>query len=794
MASSILACAGLSLGQPAAMPGFDGREKLGADPHAGLCTVDRDGDGSLTIFDLLDYLRAYDAGCDFGAVPSPATTLPNTIFFNHAANGNANKSVETWGPDTSWADSRNVRVSVQNMGVEKVDVVRVSYFLDVPLTGSGGLGSSAISRINDQLALAAMADNAPLTLTPSGDPDPYYRTNNEPNAHWIDAIKATKAYIAQQTGKQIAAVELYNEPDWASQGSPATLNWLMTTLAADPDFNGILLMGASTLNADNATWWYDQIAGPATAGSTHMLGGTLASYANFLPHVASNGDAPFNPEVHSLAEAIVGADRGMQGGMWWGAIEYTRGLFIRSSDGSRLGYAENLGNQAAACVYRAPDGQIRAFAGGIERAGWPTQFPIYSVNGSVYYDGVGPIRSYALRTDLDQHTHVDVDTDPAAAMPPLDGYRWKIVNRLTGRVLEVAGGGTQDGDPIRTYPDTGGLHQSWDIRRHYRAYGNYIHLDGYFALLNANSGLAAEVANFSLDDNASVRQWGASENMTRSWYVEKTGDGYFYIRNANSNSYLTAATSSAVQFETPIPQRSEWSFVLANPDPASGLRGSYSFEGDNGDAISYGGPVFANSGVCTGLALEFDGTNDYVRLPVTIANTDDITVAAWVKWDGGAAWQRVFDFGNDETEYMFLTPMSDQNTMQFSITTGGLPSALNLEADPIPVGVWTHVAVTLGGNTAVLYVNGRPVCAGQFPIDTSDFNPLKDYLGRSQWSQDPYFDGMIDEFQVYGFALSHDQIGALAVGCCDVDLAPPFEELNADDMHSYLEALDAGCP
>ena len=40
-------------------------------------------------------------------------------------------------------------------------------------------------------------------------------------------------------------------------------------------------------------------------------------------------------------------------------------------------------------------------------------------------------------TDLDQHTHVDVDTDPAAAMPPLDGYRWKIVNRLTGRVLEV---------------------------------------------------------------------------------------------------------------------------------------------------------------------------------------------------------------------------------------------------------------------------------------------------------------------------------------------------------------------
>ena len=30
--------------------------------------------------------------------------------------------------------------------------------------------------------------------------------------------------------------------------------------------------------------------------------------------------------------------------------------------------------------------------------------------------------------------------------------------------------------------------------------------------------------------------------------------------------------------------------------------------------------------------------------------------AAWIRWNGGANWQRIFDFGNSTTHYMFLTP------------------------------------------------------------------------------------------------------------------------------------------
>jgi len=49
----------------------------------------------------------------------------------------------------------------------------------------------------------------------------------------------------------------------------------------------------------------------------------------------------------------------------------------------------------------------------------------------------------------------------------------------------------------------------------------------------------------------------------------------------------------------------------------------------------------------------------------------DFSFAAWVYWRGGSAWQRIFDFGQDASHNMFLTPMSGSNTLRFAITTDG---------------------------------------------------------------------------------------------------------------------------
>ena len=66
---------------------------------------------------------------------------------------------------------------------------------------------------------------------------------------------------------------------------------------------------------------------------------------------------------------------------------------------------------------------------------------------------------------------------------------------------------------------------------------------------------------------------------------------------------------------------------------------------------------------------------------------------------------------------------------------------------------WAHVAVTLGGGTAKLYVNGElKATKSGITIKPSDIKPSKNYIGKSQFP-DPLFNGMIDEFRVYNLRL-----------------------------------------
>jgi hypothetical protein len=389
----------------------------------------------------------------------------------------------------------------------------------------------------------------------------------------------------------------------------------------------------------------------------------------------------------------------------------------------------------------------------------------------VYFNGI-PVREYMLHTKFDefnatnppgndfdnygswsnQGAYADIDTTPG--VPALDGYRWKIVNRQNGFVMEVAGSGTGDGPLIRSAVDSGGLNQKWNIVRT---------RNGYYHLFNANSGRTAEVANGSLNNGASVRQWGTADNQIQQWYIEDAGNGYFYIRNAYSNKYLTSNNSNNYQTDllTVGANLQQWQFVLTNP--TSSPIAHYGFQENVNSSIgtyhgmTSGNPSYGNGRIGQGQAIKLDGLDDYITLPSGVANVQDITIAAWVKWDGGGAWQRIFDFGNDTQAYMFLTPRSGDDTMRFAITTASYNSEQVLETAPLPVGQWVHLAVTLGGNTGVMYVNGVPRVAGQILLDPMHINSTQNYIGKSQWP-DPLFSGMIDDFRIFDYALDPMQI------------------------------------
>lgn len=142
----------------------------------------------------------------------------------------------------------------------------------------------------------------------------------------------------------------------------------------------------------------------------------------------------------------------------------------------------------------------------------------------------------------------------------------------------------------------------------------------------------------------------------------------------------------------------------------------------------------------------------------------NFTIEVWLKLNSTANWTRIFDFGNSTTSYMFLTPQNGSTSkLRFAITTSGGGGEQQLTGpSALGTAAWYHIAVTLNGNTGIMYVNGAPVATNSAMTlkPASLGTTANNYLGRSQFSADPYLNGVLDEFRIYNVALSANEIAA----------------------------------
>ncbi|WP_437963678.1 LamG domain-containing protein [Sorangium sp. So ce260] len=168
-----------------------------------------------------------------------------------------------------------------------------------------------------------------------------------------------------------------------------------------------------------------------------------------------------------------------------------------------------------------------------------------------------------------------------------------------------------------------------------------------------------------------------------------------------------------------------------------------------------------------GNALSLSGEEQYVELPPGIVQTlNEITVSVWVSIRRQQLWQRVFDFGSGEAAWIYLCPRAaDPLGLRFSVNS--LAGVDEYTADwALPVQVWTHVAVTaaFNPNRSSIYVDGVEVASSDMiftrPSDVG--NTTQNFIGRSQFAPDPYFNGIVDDFRIYDRALSAAEVAALA--------------------------------
>ena len=185
----------------------------------------------------------------------------------------------------------------------------------------------------------------------------------------------------------------------------------------------------------------------------------------------------------------------------------------------------------------------------------------------------------------------------------------------------------------------------------------------------------------------------------------------------------------------------------------------------NGHAGTLAGTATFPAGVI-GNALSLTGVSgDYVSLPSALLQTvTNVTITLWVNVRADQTWQRVFDFGSSTNVYMFLTPHVGGATIaRFAISTSGNANEQRLDTTSVlPLGAWTHVAIVLGtGGT--LYLNGTVAGTNTaLTLRPADLGATtNNWLGRSQFTADPAFNGQIDDLRVYASALTASQIATI---------------------------------
>ena len=161
-------------------------------------------------------------------------------------------------------------------------------------------------------------------------------------------------------------------------------------------------------------------------------------------------------------------------------------------------------------------------------------------------------------------------------------------------------------------------------------------------------------------------------------------------------------------------------------------------------------------------AFKASDLKSFLQVPYSVANLDSMTIACWVRWNGKNKWERIFDFGNGTNNYMFFTP-SNGTQMRFVMKNGGDEQILT-SGSQVRAATWQHVAITInpldnGYVEAKIYINGEEVASSNtFTIKPSDIAPVLNYIGRSQFNSDAIFSGTLDDFRIYNYALSPEEI------------------------------------
>ncbi|MFI7679314.1 non-reducing end alpha-L-arabinofuranosidase family hydrolase [Actinophytocola sp. NPDC049390] len=137
----------------------------------------------------------------------------------------------------------------------------------------------------------------------------------------------------------------------------------------------------------------------------------------------------------------------------------------------------------------------------------------------------------------------------AASAATVDTSAWYVlVNRNSGKAIDVSGVSTADGAVIHQWARHDGANQQWQF------------VDsggGYYRLKSKNSGKVLDVANWSTADGGRLQQWPDLNGANQQFRLADSDGGYVRLINRHSGKAVEVQGASTAD-GAPVVQYSDW--------------------------------------------------------------------------------------------------------------------------------------------------------------------------------------------------------------------------------------------
>lgn len=125
------------------------------------------------------------------------------------------------------------------------------------------------------------------------------------------------------------------------------------------------------------------------------------------------------------------------------------------------------------------------------------------------------------------------------------------------------------------------------------------------------------------------------------------------------------------------------------------------------------------------------------------------TFSVWAYPTAAGKYARFFELGNGENaDNIMLTRDSTTDNIRFDNYISGSPVSKLQTGAAISLNQWQHFAVTVSGGNVKIFKNGVIIASGAMGNAFSGNQRTSNFIGKSGWAWDAYFQGMLDEPEI----------------------------------------------